>query len=417
IFTTPSASYRVAANGGEATALPGLSTALTFPLPDGSGMLYSRNGQIALYDFKSDSSVVLLPGRTPVYVPSGHILYVGSDGGLYAVKFDLAKRKVTSAPVRVLEQVGGSIISRGYAVSAAGVLVQYDAPGSQNLGGTNRLVIVDPGKGADTVRIPPGRRAFPRFSRDGRSLAMEVVADGRNGSTDIYTLDLVTGTYTQLTFDGDNDEPVWSPDGKRILFDKRVGTNPSGEDLFIKPADNSGPERRITTMLSPEIGAQQWIDDKTLLFDAIVPGRAADVFTVSADSGSVPVPYLQSPFAEQLPQLSPDRKLLAFNSDESGVDQVWMRDFPVPQGKWNLSRGQGRASRWSPDGRFVYFWRGGTPLDSLFRVRIDRTPAIVVHAPELVVAMDAAGTANWDLHPDGRRFVVAVADIAPVATA
>jgi hypothetical protein len=65
----------------------------------------------------------------------------------------------------------------------------------------------------------------------------------------------------------------------------------------------------------------------------------------------------------------------------------------------------------------VYFWRSGNPLDSLFRVRIDRTPAVVVHAPELVVAMDAAGPQNWDLHPDGRRFVVAVPDGAPAAAA
>jgi Tol biopolymer transport system component len=298
-------------------------------------------------------------------------------------------------------------------VSAAGVLVQYDAAGLQNLG-TNRLVIVDPGRGADTVRIPPGRRLLPRFSRDGRSLAMEVVVDGRNGQTDIYSLDLVTGTYTQLTFDGDNDQPVWSPDGRRILFDKAT-TNPSGEDLFIKPADNSGPERRLTTLGAGEMGAQQWVDEKTLLFEAIVPGRAYDVLTVSADSGSVPIPYLQSPFAEGEPQLSPDRKLVAFTSNETGGDQVWMRDYPVPQGKWNLSRGGGRAPRWSPDGRFVYFWRGSAVLDSLFRVRIDRAPTVVVHAPEPVAAMDADGIQNWDLHPDGRRFIVALPATVPAA--
>jgi dipeptidyl aminopeptidase/acylaminoacyl peptidase len=94
-----------------------------------------------------------------------------------------------------------------------------------------------------------------------------------------------------------------------------------------------------------------------------------------------------------------------------------MRDFPVPQGKWNISRGGARAPRWSPDGRFVYFWRGGAPLDTLFRARIDRTPTVVVHAPEVVAAIDAEGTQNWDLHPDGRRFIVAVAAGAPAATA
>jgi hypothetical protein len=85
-----------------------------------------------------------------------------------------------------------------------------------------------------------------------------------------------------------------------------------------------------------------------------------------------------------------------------------MRDFPVPQGKWNLSRGRGSAPRWSPDGRFVYFWRGIAQADTLFRVRIDRTPTMVVQAPEVAVVMDADNFNSWDLHPDGRRFITNV---------
>jgi len=419
VFGSPNGNFRISAAGGEAVPLPKAGGTLPFLLPDGSGVLHNPpgGGGVALYDFKMDTSIALIPNArgTGVYLPTGHLLYTMPDGGLFAVGFDLAKRRVQGASVRVLERVGGTPISRGFSVSAAGVLVQYDAAGSGTLGGATKLVIVDPGRGSDTVRIPSGRHTFARFSRDGRALAMEVAAEARNASTtDIYTLDLVTGTFTQLTFDGDNDEPVWSPDGKRILFDKRVG-DVSGEDLFIKPADNSGPERRLTTMVSGEIGAQQWIDDSTLLFAAVIPGRQEDVLTVSADSGRAPVPYLQSPFSEDEPRLSPDRKLVAFTSNEAGAYQIWMRDFPVPQGKWNLSRGEGRAARWSPDGRFVYFWRGGGSLDSLFRVLIDRRPAVVVHAPELVAAMDVVGLVNWDLHPDGRRFVVAVPDAASTA--
>ena len=416
IFVTTSVAHRVAATGGEPVPMPKVHSRRLFLLPDGSGVLHSASGEVSLYDFKTDSSVVLIPsGSGAVYVPTGHLLYNSTDGGTFAVTFDLAKHRVEGAPVRVLERVGGTSSVRGYSVSASGVLVQHDAEGSGNAS-VNRLVIVDPGHGADTVRLPPGRRAKLRFSRDGRSIAMETFADGRNGATDIYTLDLVTGTYTQLTFDGDNDEPVWSPDGKRILFDK-VSTNPQGEDLYFKMADNSGPERRLTTMGSGEIVAQQWIDDKTLLFDAITPDRATDAFTIGADSGSVPVAFLKSPFNEREPHLSPDRRMIAFTSDETGGQQVWMRDFPVPQGKWNLSRGDARAPRWSPDGKFVYFWRGGAPLDTLFRTRIERTPTVVVHAPEVVVVMDADGTQNWDLHPDGRRFIVAVAGGAETPTA
>ncbi len=416
VFVTPGGGARVAASGGEPVLMPKVRSRRIFLLPDGSGVLHSGAGEVSLYDLKTDSSVVLIPsGSGAVYVPTEHLLYNTTDGGTFAVRFNLAKHQVEGAAVRVLERVGGTGNVRGYWVSASGVLVQHDAEGSGN-STSNLLVIVDPGSGADTVRLPPGRRAKPRFSPDGRSIAMEVASDVRNGASDLYTLNLVTGTYTQLTFDGDNDEPVWSPDGKRILFD-RVASIAPGEDLYIKPADNSGPERRLTTMRSGEIRAQQWMDDKTLLFDAMTPDRAIDAFTMGADSGSAPVPYLKSPFNEGEPRLSPDRKMMVFTSDEAGGQQVWMRDFPVPQGKWNISRGDARSPRWSPDGKFVYFWRAGSPIDTLFRVRVDRTSNVVVQAPEMVVAMDADGTVNWDLHPDGRRFLVAVSGGSAAPTA
>ena len=415
VFSGPTGTFRVAAAGGEPVPIPKIRSRIPFLLPDGSGVLHSTGQSVDVYDFKSDSSTPLVPsGRWPMYVPTGHILYESGDG-VFAVAFDLASHRVHGAPVRVLERAGAQFSARGFSVSQSGVLVQHDAPGLGDVS-ANLLVIVTPGGATDTVRLPAGRRAFPRFSRDGKSIAMEVVAEGRSPSTDIYTLSLVTGTYSQLTFEGDNDEPAWSPDGKRILFDKQVVTGATaGEDLFIKPADNSGPERRLTTAASQEISVQQWIDDKTILFDAIVPGRGIDIFTVAAESGSAPVPYLQSPFNETEPWLSPDHRLLAFTSNETGGEQVWMRDFPVPQGKWNVSRGPGRAARWSPDGKYVYFWRAGSPLDTLFRARIDRTPATVVQAPEVVHTIDANGVQNWDLHPDGRRFIVAIARSAPTA--
>ena len=400
-------SYRVAASGGEVIPVPKVTSAINFPLPDGSGLLHTKAGQVALYDFKSDSSVALIPGGSAaVYLPSGHILYVSSEGGLFAVPFDLAKRRVKGAPVRVLERVGMSIISRGYSVSASGVLVQRDAPGSGSAA-ENLLVIIDPGKGADTLRLPAARREKMRFSPNGRSLAMEVFVSERNNATDIYTLDLVTGTYTQLTFADDYDQPVWSPDGRRLLFDM-MASGGTDEQLFIKPADNSAPERRLTMLKAGELQSAQWLDDTLLVFVADGPARGRDVFAIKADSGSVPVPILQTPANETAPQVSPDRRLIAFVSDETGANQVWLRDFPVPQGKWNLSRGGGSTPRWSADGRFVYFWRGAQPLDSLFRVRIDRAPSMVVQAPELVVAMDGDNLASWDLHPDGRRFIVTV---------
>ncbi|MHB1068965.1 MAG: protein kinase domain-containing protein [Gemmatimonadaceae bacterium] len=407
VFSGPTGNGIVSSSGGDGKLLPKIAGRTPFLLPDGSGVLFSTGGGVMLYEFKTDTAIVLLPsGRAPTYVPSGHLLYSASEGGLFAVPFDLKRHRVTGAPARVLERVGGTIGTRGYSVSRAGILVQYDADGSGG-GSFNDLVIFNPGRGADTVRLPRARHGLPRFSQDGRAIAMEVVSESRSGQSDIFTVDLVTGTYTQLTFDGDNDEPAWSPDGKRVAFDKQMP--PSGEDLHVKPADNSGAERRITTTHSGEVGLQQWIDDKTLLYTNVIPGRANDIFTVGADSGASPVSYLQTPFAETNPRLSSDRKYLAFLSNETGINQLWMRDYPVPKGKWNLSRGEASAPRWSPDGSAVYFWRIGAPLDTLYRVRISRTPSVAVAAPDVVATLDMDGVSNWDLHPDGRRFVASVA--------
>jgi serine/threonine-protein kinase len=413
VFSGPAGSGIVSAAGGDAKLLPKLSGRLPYLLPDGSGVLSTAGGSVVLYDFKLDSAIPLIPaGRAPTYSPTGHLLYSAPEGGLFAVPFDLKRHRVSGMPVRVLERVGGTVGTRGYALSKSGVLVQYDADGTGG-GALNELAIIDPDRSADTVRLPRARHGQPRFSRDGRKIAMEVVAETRSGQTDIFTIDLVTGTYTQLTFDGDNDEPAWSPDGKQVAFDHVVA--PTGEDLFVKPADNSGAERRLTKTNSGEISLQQWIDDRTLLFTSQVSGRAFDIYTIGIDSGAAPVPYLQTPFAETAPRLSSDHKFLAFLSNETGGNQLWMRDFPVPQGKWNLSRGDANAPRWSPDGNAVYFWRTGAPLDTLFRVRITRTPSVAVGAPEVVATLDVDGVANWDLHPDGRRFVAAVA--SPVGAA
>ncbi len=404
IFTTFREVYSVGIGGGELTPLPKVTWGRISVLPDGSGVLHS-DGDVRLYDFATDSSYLLVPGGVaPTYVSTGHLLYVASEGGLFAVRLNLATHAVEGSPVRVLERVGAGTLARGYSMSATGVLVQRDADGAASLN-FNSLVIVDPGKGADTLRLPPARRAKMRFSPDGRSLAIEVSKP--DADTDIYSLDLVTGTYTQLTFEGDNDEAIWSPDAKRLLFDMRVQASPAGEDLHIKPADNSAAPRRLTMLGAQELSASQWLSDTLLLFEAISAGRGYDLFTIKSDSGSVPVPYLQTPANETEARISPDRKLISYTSDEGG-QQVWMRDFPIPQGKWSISQGRGRAARWSSDGQYVYFWRGATPLDSLFRVRVERTPNIVVRAPELVLATDVVDISAWDLHPDGRRFIVSV---------
>ncbi len=415
VFSGPTGLHRVAASGGAPVPLPKVGGTTPFLLPDGSGVLSGQGNNLSLYDFASDSAYLLVPNaRHAVYVETGHLLYIAEDAGLFAVTADIGKRRVSGAPVRVLDRVAAAPLARGYSLSRNGVLVHHEGVGTGGIiGGTNRLLIIDPAGGTDTLRLPAARRQQPRFSPDGRSVAFETFSTVRNGETDLFTFDLVSGTHTQITFDGDNDRPIWSPDGKQILFNKSV--TGSGEDLFVKPADNSGPERALLTQPANQ-QPSAWLQDGTITFFSGT-GGSSDLFTMSvADSGKAKA-YLTAPWNEIDLQVSSDGKLAAFAASESGGEEIWIRDFPVPQGKWKVSPHGGTAPRWAPDGRAVYFWRAGVPLDSLFRARIDRSPNVIVHAPEVVATLDASGIQNWDLHPDGKRFIVAVTEGAAPASA
>ena len=141
--------------------------------------------------------------------------------------------------------------------------------------------------------------------------------------------------------------------------------------------------------------------------------------TYSLTGDTTPKAYLDATWNEFDARVSPDGTLAAFTSNEAGSNDIWIRDFPVPRGKWQVSSTGGQAARWSRDGKYVYYWKSiSVTVDSLFRVRVDRTPAVVVRAPEFVLSLAVAGSArNWDLHPDGTRFVVTVPDVTPTSPA
>jgi Tol biopolymer transport system component/tRNA A-37 threonylcarbamoyl transferase component Bud32 len=399
------------ADGGGTPDTLGLSAVYrtSFLLPDGSGLLYTRGDSVFVQNLKTRASSLLVPGgRQPWYVPSGQLLYVTGTGGVAAVAFDLKRHRITGTPMTVLETVASTQLVRGYSVSSNGVLVYRDGPGALASTRHTRFFVVNLEGGADTLRLPPGRRAVPRFSPDGQMIAYEF-ASGRGLNTDLYTFNLVTGTNTRLTFDGDNDDPVWSPDGRRIAFTKGRSGVANVEDIFIKAVDNSGPEQEVLSLPGNQ-NPMSWHGD-TIGFQSNQAGQY-DLHLLSLAGDGKPTPFLQAPWGEFQIQISPDGKAAAFTSAEAGGSDVWIRDFPVPLGKWQVSANQLSSSpRWSRDGTSVYFWRASSVVaDTLYRARIERTPGIVVKAPEVVLVMDVDDVENWDLHPDEKRLIVTVAD-------
>jgi serine/threonine-protein kinase len=415
VHSGPPGTFVVSSDGG-GTPSPNLrfDGRRPFMLPDGSGVLGVRGGDVVLTGTSSDSAIVLVKNAMqPTYARSGHLLYLSSDGGLFAVPFDLKRHRVTGTPVRVLDNVAYGVGERGYALSEAGTLVHHQGPPASGTGAVaTRLVIRRFAGGADTLPLPPGNFILPRVSPNGRFVAYSARSTRATGDFDIYTFDIQTGTNTQITFGATNRQANWSPDGKRLVFDKDSGT---GRRIFVKAADNSGAEVRLLEQKGNQFPTA-WPREDLILFQSNgVAGGQFDLFTMSPTPGAKPQAYLNAPYDEHALTLSPDGKMAAFVASEAGRPDIWIRDFPTPAGKWKAGPG-GNWPRWSSDGRYVYFWRAGTPIDTLFRAQVDRTPAVVVHAPEIVETIDIAGLVNWDLFPDGKRYILAVAAAQASAT-
>jgi serine/threonine-protein kinase len=356
-----------------------------------------------IYDLRTDSVSLLVPGGTnPVYAASGHLLYVAEGDGLFAVPFDLRTHRVTGSSVRVLDRVASQDNSRGYAVSRTGTLVQFDAAGSGPEATGNRLVVHRIAGGADTLPLPRGRRWLPRFSPTGRFIAYVSEAPG-GSTTELFTFDHESGTETPITFNENAGWPAWSPDERRLAYSS---TSDSGDAIRIRASDNSGEEVEVLSRRA-YAAPSRWPRPDLLLFTGSSVRGNTDLYTVAPTAGATPQIYLDAPWTESYLTISPDQQFAAFAAREGTQIEVWMRDFPTPRGKWQVSRGGGTQPRWSPDGRSIFFWKKGASRDTLMRAPVDRTPSVVVRAPERVAVVDAIDAANWDLHPDGKRFIVA----------
>jgi hypothetical protein len=293
-------------------------------------------------------------------------------------------------------------------VSDNGTLVHHE--GRRGARVPNRVVIFGPGERADTLLLPSDRWAGPKFSPNGRLVAIARAG----GDSNIYTHDLVSRTTTQITFGGENLSPVWSPDGTRLVF-ARLDSN--GRSLRVKTADNSGTDTALISGIRSSISPVAWPRDDLIVYRSIA-GMYQEIMMLPLAAGSSPARYHVGADAS----LSPDGRHAAFAVLEATTAfQILMRDFPTPVGQWRVSPYGGHAPRWSRDGRFVYYWKltsvfgvleAASPLgaavgvDTLFRVQVDRTPFVVVRSPELVTAQRTGGRAQWDLHPDGQRFIV-----------
>jgi Tol biopolymer transport system component/predicted Ser/Thr protein kinase len=357
------------------------------------------NGQIAVQSLGTGERRNLLQGVTqPRYASTGHLIYA-QGGTLMAVPFDPERLSATGAAVPVLEGILQSSFSGAtqYSFSLTGSLAYIS--GGILSAAQSRLVWVGRDGAEKNSAAPVRAYLAPRLSPDGLRIAVGIFE--QESQTWLY--DLSRETLTRFTFGGTaNINPVWSPDGKRIVFQ----SNRAGPfNLFWQLADGSGGLERLTTSKYLH-GAHSWsADGQFLTFIEVNPSTGLDIWILRLGDKK-PQPFLRTRFNEAAPRLSSDGNWLAYMSDESGRYEIYVQPYPGPGGKWQISTEGGSEPVWNPNGGELFYRNG----DKMMAVDITTQPGFAAGTPKLLFegryATGPFPIANYDVSPDGQRFLM-----------
>jgi serine/threonine-protein kinase len=420
---------RVSAAGGEPEFLTQLDEARKershrWPcaLPGGAILFMSQvrgqdydDADIQVWDPATKAvRTVLAGGAAPAWSPSGHLLYV-RRGQVFAAPFDLERLAVTGPSAMVLdgllaytgEQTSGDG-SAEYSLASTGTLV-YRQAGAQS-STIRHAVWVDRGGNVTPALTEAADYVDPRLSPDGRQLA---IATGQNTPPNIVVHDLAAGTSTRLTFSTDACiAPTWTPDSRTVIYCRASGTM-SGGAVMARRADGSGEDQELYRFEDFRWPCSISPDGGTLVVERLDKDTNWDVLTMPLTLGAggraqvgPQTPLLASPIIEWCPAISPDGRLLAYTSTESGGNEIYVQDFPGGGGKWLVSNGGGGYARWSRAGDEL-FYRSGAAVMS---VKVRRSDGVWRFDPPVELFKDTfadlAPFSSWDVAPDGQRFLM-----------
>jgi serine/threonine-protein kinase len=371
-------------------------------LPGGHAVVYthglsSGGSEIYLADLETGEFRPLLPeGTNPHYVESGHLVYGELGQTLFAVSFDLKSLTLSGSPVPVLDEVrvhlDGGV---QFAVARNGVAVYIPMVSSF---ARRELVEVSPDGQEEVLPIEAGDVWDPRYAPDGQRIAYRY-------EEKIYVFSFLTGSRVLVSGDFSARFPVWSKDGSMLTF-AGLGAGTDDFDGMRAPADGSAPPELLYTKPFTNV-VEGWLSDGRALVRETPLDRGRDLLIYRFNGDSVvETPYLTAEWQERGASISPDGDWVAYLSNESGQQEVYVRAFPQPSERIPISRDGGSDPRWSPDGRTLYY-REGSAL-----VAVDLGPGPDIEARGWNVLFPGvnqlrfANFAQYDVHPLEDRFLI-----------
>ena len=426
---------RVPASGGPVTTLTKLESGeLThrWPqvLPGGDAVLYTANDTVNNFDnanliiqqLPSGPRTIVHRGATYArYLPSGHLVFV-RGATLFAAPFDVNRLQMIRPPVPVIEGVSSATQIGGaqFSVSSNGTLVYLPGGASRTDFPMHWLTR----NGSMTpLRTMTADWSNVVFAPDGRRLAIDISIDRK---TDIWIYEWMRETLSPLTTSGDEQKPVWTPDGNRIVYSSGR-ENKGAQNLYWQRADGTGASQRLTTSAFNQGAWSFHPDGKLLLFHEFNPASRDDIWILPIDGdeatgwkpGTATV-FRKTPAAERAAMFSPNGKWIAYQATDSGRDEVYVESYPAGNGRWPISTGTegGVLPTWSRTRRELFY----ATLDSRIMVVPYSVEGNTFRAEKPRLWADSRFTPrvrtgpnrSFDLHPDGERFalapVVATAD-------
>jgi len=377
-------------------------------LPDGRHFLYSTiaprpglGGPIFLGSLDSAERKVLFNANSANALYSqGYLLFL-RETTLVAQPFDARRLVLTGDAFPIAERIRTSTSTQPYGYFSAsenGALVYQTGAetASSQLQWFDRT-----GKQIGALGDPAAYRSV-ELSPDGKRVSVSILDEAGKGE-DIWLYDVARGLRTRFTFGPANAFAVWSPDGNRIVFASR---RKGSFDLYQKDSSGAGNEE---TLLEDNLNKYpvSWSPDgRFLLFESLGSSRSSELFALPLTGDRKPFPLLQTQFGERDGQISPDGRRVAYRSNESGRNEIYVASFPGPGGKWQISTAGGYFPRWRHDGSEIFYL---TPDNRLMAASVNgKGTGFEVSAvkPLFATRIVVGGGYQYDVSADGQRFLI-----------